>query len=165
MFRFHLTLRTRIYLSMMAIILVSFIVTGGIALYDHYEESERYNELRLERKERAVKASMEYFLNQNGGYIKNFNKSNDLFNKYNKYNIIKGGLNSNLLVKGTQKIINNNIYNNKEVENDDYDDDYKLLINNNISNNFSNNNYYKFSINYKDNNYKYIILIENINLK
>lgn len=54
---------------MMAIILVSFIVTGGIALYDHYEESERYNELRLERKERAVKASMEYFLNQNGGYI------------------------------------------------------------------------------------------------
>jgi len=69
MFRFHLTLRTRIYLSMMAIILVSFIVTGGIALYDHYEESERYNELRLERKERAVKASMEYFLNQNGGYI------------------------------------------------------------------------------------------------
>lgn len=54
---------------MLAIILVSFLVTGGIALYDHYEQSEKYNEQRLERKERAVKASLDYFLNQNGGHL------------------------------------------------------------------------------------------------
>ncbi len=54
---------------MLAIILVSFLVTGGIALYDHYEQSEKYNEQRLERKERAVKASLDYFLNQHGGYL------------------------------------------------------------------------------------------------
>lgn len=69
MFRIKLTLRTRIYLSMLAIILISFIVTGGIAIYDHYEQKERYNEARLERKEKAVRASLEYFLNQRGGHI------------------------------------------------------------------------------------------------
>lgn len=69
MFRWRLTLRTRIYLSMLAIILVSFLVTGGIALYDHNEQSNKYNDLRLERKERAVKASMDYFLNQQGGHL------------------------------------------------------------------------------------------------
>lgn len=69
MFRLGFTLRTRIYLSMLAIILVSFIVTGGIALYDHNEQSVKYNDLRLERKERAVRASMEYFLNQQGGHL------------------------------------------------------------------------------------------------
>lgn len=69
MFRIKLTLRTRIYLSMLAIILISFVVTGGIAIYDHYEQKERYNEARLERKEKAVRSSLEYFLNQRGGHI------------------------------------------------------------------------------------------------
>ncbi len=67
MFRFRLTLRTRIYLSMLFIITISFVVTGGIALYDHYEQQDKYNAQRLERKEKAVKSSMEYFLNQRGG--------------------------------------------------------------------------------------------------
>ena len=70
MFRFKLTLRTRIYLSMLFIITISFVVTGGIALYDHYEQQDKYNAQRLERKEKAVKASMEYFLNQEGGKMK-----------------------------------------------------------------------------------------------
>lgn len=62
-----LTLRTRIYLSMLAIILVSFVVTGGVAIYDHYEQSAEYHEQRLLRKEHAVKMSMAYFLRQQGG--------------------------------------------------------------------------------------------------
>ena len=65
----RLTLRLRSYVSMLAMILVSFLVTGGIALYDHFEQSEKYKMQRLERKEKAVKASMTYFLNQNGGYM------------------------------------------------------------------------------------------------
>lgn len=69
MIRFKLNLRTRIYLSMLFIITMSFVVTGGIALYDHYEQGDKYNEQRLERKEKSVKASMEYFLNQQEGNI------------------------------------------------------------------------------------------------
>lgn len=69
MIRFKLNLRTRIYLSMLFIITMSFVVTGGIALYDHYEQGDKYNEQRLERKEKSVKASMEYFLNQQEGKI------------------------------------------------------------------------------------------------
>ncbi len=55
---------------MLFIITISFVVTGGIALYDHYEQQDKYNAQRLERKEKAVKASMEYFLNQEGGKMK-----------------------------------------------------------------------------------------------
>ncbi|MFZ4783905.1 MAG: sensor histidine kinase [Flavobacteriales bacterium] len=69
MIRFKLNLRTRIYLSMLFIITMSFVVTGGIALYDHHEQGDKYNEQRLERKEKSVKASMEYFLNQQEGRI------------------------------------------------------------------------------------------------
>lgn len=66
---FRFTLRTRIYLSMLAIILVSFLVTGGIAIYDHYEQQAKYDIARLERKEKAVRSSLDYFLNQLGGHI------------------------------------------------------------------------------------------------
>jgi two-component system nitrogen regulation sensor histidine kinase NtrY len=69
MIRFKLNLRTRIYLSMLFIITMSFVVTGGIALYDHYEQGDKYNEQRLQRKEKSVKASMEYFLSQQEGNI------------------------------------------------------------------------------------------------
>lgn len=54
---------------MLVILLLSFLVTGGVAIYDHFEQSERYNQQRFERKEKAVRASLEYFLNQSGGYI------------------------------------------------------------------------------------------------
>lgn len=66
---FQPTLRTRIYLSMLAIILLSFLVSGGIAIYDHKEQNEEYNMQRLFRKEDAVKKSMEYFLYQHGGHL------------------------------------------------------------------------------------------------
>ncbi|MCC6599689.1 MAG: HAMP domain-containing histidine kinase [Crocinitomicaceae bacterium] len=66
---FKPTLRTRIYLSMLAIILISFLVTGSIAIYDHFEQTEKYNLLRLERKEKSVSASLEYFVHQHGGSI------------------------------------------------------------------------------------------------
>lgn len=65
----NLTLRTRIYLSMLAMILVSFLVTGFVTIYDHFEQTERYNQQRLVRKEEAVRKSMEHFLNERGGFI------------------------------------------------------------------------------------------------
>jgi two-component system, NtrC family, nitrogen regulation sensor histidine kinase NtrY len=64
-----LTLRTRILLSMLTLILLSFLVTGAIAIYDHYEQKEKYNEQRLRRKEESVRASMNYFRDQMGDFV------------------------------------------------------------------------------------------------
>lgn len=66
---FKLTLRSRIYFSMLALILISFIVTGVTAFYNFKAQNEEYHSKRFKRKEDAVKASMNYFLETNGGFI------------------------------------------------------------------------------------------------
>jgi two-component system nitrogen regulation sensor histidine kinase NtrY len=66
---FKTSLRTKIYLSMLAMILVSFAVTFIISVYDHNEQNDRYNNQRFFQKEEAIKASMEYFVHQQGGYM------------------------------------------------------------------------------------------------
>ncbi len=63
--KLNLTLRTRIYLSMLAMILVSFVVTGLLSLYDHLEHNAEYNFMRLQRKEEAIEKSMRYIINKN----------------------------------------------------------------------------------------------------
>lgn len=54
---------------MLAILLISFLITGGLAYFDHFEQNEKYNEQRYQRKEKAVRASLDYFLQQSGRYI------------------------------------------------------------------------------------------------
>lgn len=66
---FQTSLRTKIYLTMLTMILVSFVATFLLSIYDHYEQNDLYNEQRFFRKEDSIKASMEYFLNQNGGFM------------------------------------------------------------------------------------------------
>ena len=66
---FKLTLRTRIYFSMLALILISFLITGFTAYYFFKKENDQYNQQRLERKESAVRKSMDYFLASRGGFI------------------------------------------------------------------------------------------------
>ncbi len=63
------SLRTKIYLSMLAMVMVSFAVTFTLTIYDQYEHNDRDNEARFLNKEEAIRASMEYFVMQNGGYI------------------------------------------------------------------------------------------------
>jgi two-component system nitrogen regulation sensor histidine kinase NtrY len=67
MYRF--SLRTRIYLSLLAILLLSFIVTGVIAIYNDIEQNRIFNQQRLERKEKSVRASLDYFLKHVGGHM------------------------------------------------------------------------------------------------
>jgi len=67
MYRF--SLRTRIYLSLLAILLLSFIVTGVIAIYNDIEQNKIFNQQRLERKEKSVRASLDYFLKHVGGHM------------------------------------------------------------------------------------------------
>ena len=66
---FKLTLRSRLYFSMLALILISFVFTGVTAFYNFKAQNEEYHSKRFKRKEDAVKASMNYFLEAHGGYI------------------------------------------------------------------------------------------------
>ena len=65
----QLSLRTRIYFTMLALILISFVLTGVTAFYNFKSQNEEYNVERFRRKEGAVQESMRYFLQQRGGYI------------------------------------------------------------------------------------------------
>jgi two-component system nitrogen regulation sensor histidine kinase NtrY len=60
----QLTLKLRIYLSMMVIILIAFIVTFGISTANYNAQNELYNEQRLFKKEEAVINSMNYYMVQ-----------------------------------------------------------------------------------------------------
>ncbi len=66
---FHFTLRTRIYLSMLAMILISFLVTGGLTIYDHYEKTESHHLQVLKENETHIRNSLEYVLDENEGRI------------------------------------------------------------------------------------------------
>ena len=65
----NLTLRTRIYLSMLAILLVSFLASGALATYEHYEKAAEDNVELLQEKEDDVRHSLEYILEESGGII------------------------------------------------------------------------------------------------
>lgn len=67
--RFRISLRARLYWSMIAIIVFSFIITGLLAVYHGIEQNEVFNEQRLARKENSIERSLEYFLEQQGGTI------------------------------------------------------------------------------------------------
>ena len=62
--KFNLSLSWRIYISMLSIILVSFIITGAATYYNFIEESESYHKERLSRKESAILTSINYYFYQ-----------------------------------------------------------------------------------------------------
>lgn len=62
MFQFRPNLRFRIYMSMLALILISLIVIGATTIYFFNNENEEYHVARLERKENTIIASLQYFL-------------------------------------------------------------------------------------------------------
>ena len=64
-----MTLRSRIYVSLFSVIVISFLATGIVAWLDHYEHDITFNEERIAEKEKSIRASLEYLLIQNGGYI------------------------------------------------------------------------------------------------
>lgn len=58
----RITLRLRIFLAMMLIILLSFVLTGTISYYHFKQENELYHQERLKRKDDAINESIRYFL-------------------------------------------------------------------------------------------------------
>ena len=65
---FKFSLRTRIYISMLMLIMISFIIIGAVTVHHFKAENEEYHQNRLERKETAVIKSIGYFLEREGIY-------------------------------------------------------------------------------------------------
>ena len=62
MAKLQLSLRARIFLSMIVLILITFILTGAVLVYHFQREEEEYHKERLKRKEYAVRSTIDYFL-------------------------------------------------------------------------------------------------------
>ncbi|NND78123.1 MAG: HAMP domain-containing histidine kinase [Flavobacteriales bacterium] len=61
----NLSLRTRIYLSMIALILFSFIITGAITTFRFNKQNQDYHDNRLKRKERTVVETIRFLIEKN----------------------------------------------------------------------------------------------------
>jgi two-component system nitrogen regulation sensor histidine kinase NtrY len=59
----HLSLRIRIFLAMILLILLASVLIATVTIYQYKEQTEEYNQGRLDRKEEAVKASINYWFN------------------------------------------------------------------------------------------------------
>lgn len=57
-----LSLRARIFISMLFLIIITFVVTGAVLSYHFQREEAEYHRERLQRKEYAIRASIDYFL-------------------------------------------------------------------------------------------------------
>ena len=58
-----LSLRLRIFISMIFLVLLASVLMAAMAIYQYNEEADDYHEDRLKRKENTVKAQIKYQLN------------------------------------------------------------------------------------------------------
>jgi len=59
----HLSLRIRIFLAMVLLILMASVLIAAVTIYQYKEQTKEYNQGRLDRKEESVKASINYWFN------------------------------------------------------------------------------------------------------
>lgn len=57
-----LSLRNRIYVSISLVVVISFLIIGAVTIWYTHIENERYHNQRLARKEKAITAALNYFL-------------------------------------------------------------------------------------------------------
>lgn len=56
------SLRTRIFLSMILLVLLASILIGGITIFQYKEEAQEYHRERLERKEEAIRENIKFVI-------------------------------------------------------------------------------------------------------
>lgn len=61
MFKTH-SLRSRIFIAMILLVLISSVLIAGISVYQYREQTKDYHNIRLERKEQQIKQSIHYTL-------------------------------------------------------------------------------------------------------
>ena len=59
----QLSLRTRIFLAMILLILLASVLIATVTIYQYKEQTDEYNKSRLERKEQSIHAAISYWLN------------------------------------------------------------------------------------------------------
>ena len=63
-----ISLRTRIFVSMIFLVVIASILIAAITIYQYNEQAEDYHEKRLERKEEAIKSAIRYELDREENY-------------------------------------------------------------------------------------------------
>lgn len=113
--RFKLTLRQRIFFSMLFLILISFALTGAISFYHFKNENEQYHQERLRRKEYAVNEGIDYFLRgqeiteNTDSIVKLFDTKICELADINNMDINIYGLQGNLLITSNPELYEANI--------------------------------------------------------
>ncbi len=64
----QLSLRNRIFISMILLILLASILIAAVTIYQYKEQTDEYNSGRLGRKENSVKAAINYWFNTGNTY-------------------------------------------------------------------------------------------------
>src|SRR5690606_27344677 len=57
-----LTLRNRIFIAMIALVLLASILIALVTIYQYREETQEYHQLRLERKEKNIKSHIDFII-------------------------------------------------------------------------------------------------------
>ncbi len=66
------SLRTRIFIAMIALVVVASVLIAAITIYQYNEQADDYHTKRLERKEEAIKSAITYELNRDTiNYLEN----------------------------------------------------------------------------------------------
>ena len=78
-----LSLRTRIFISMILLVLVASILIFGVTVYQYKQEAENYHEERLERKEQAIRENIKFVL-ASTTYLVNTENIAPIFNENGK---------------------------------------------------------------------------------
>ncbi|WP_417590564.1 sensor histidine kinase [Owenweeksia hongkongensis] len=115
--RFKLTLRARIFMSMILIILISFFLTGMIYFYHFKMENERYHHERLRRKEFAVLESINFLLREEtssvhaDSLVGMFDTEICKLSKINTMDINIFSMNGGLLISSNPELFDKNVLN------------------------------------------------------
>ncbi len=54
------SLRTRIFIAMILVVIIASVLIAFITIYQYNEQAEDYHNKRLERKEEAIKSAISY---------------------------------------------------------------------------------------------------------